>query len=252
MKSVVETIYDAQTGACDIPMLTETFGTFDIPKAYEYQAELIKRYLDEGRKIVGYKMGLTSREKMEQMGVLSPVHGVLFEDMQILDGKIDFARLIHPKVEPEIAVRFKNDVPLDADKDEIIHSIGEIAPAIDVIDSRFKDFKFTMADVVADNCSSAQFVTGEWISFKPDEIAMDQIQAKLFVNDKAAGTGVSSAVLGNPLTAIDMLHKSLAEEGIMLKAGQIVLSGAITAATQISAGDKVINKTDLIGNVEIF
>ena len=184
MKSIVDTIYDAQVGVYDIPKVTETHGEFDIQEAYRLQEELVERFMSEGKTIIGYKLGLTSREKMEQMGVDSPIHGVFFDDMYLRDGIIDYDKLIHPKAEPEIAVKFSEDVPLDASEEELRNAIGYIAPAIDIIDSRYRNFKFTMADVVADNCSAAQFVVGEWIPYNPEEIDIDSIKAALCIDDE--------------------------------------------------------------------
>ena len=250
MKSIVEIIYDAQTGVYDIPKVTETHGEFDIPEAYRLQEELVEKFMSEGRRIIGYKLGLTSREKMLQMGVESPIHGVFFEDMFLEDGRVDYSKLIHQKAEPEVAVKFVEDVPLDASEEELKAAIGFVAPAIDIIDSRFKDFKFTMADVVADNCSAAQFAVGEWITYNPEEIDIDNIHASLFINDECVSEGVSNAVLGSPVTALMEFKDSLAQEGIAIKSRQIVLTGAITAASSFKEGDTVINRTD-IGDVSM-
>ena len=251
MKSIVETIYDAQKNACEIPMVTETHGAFSIAEAYRLQAELVEMYVAQGSRIIGYKMGLTSREKMEQMGVDAPVHGVLFEEMLLADGRVDFASLIHPKAEPEVAVRFLRDVPQGASEEELCACIGEIAPAIDIIDSRYKDFKFTMEDVVADNCSSAQFAVGSWLPFDPSATDIAAIHASLEINGEARSAGISSAVLGSPLAALLELQRFLEADGSTLKKDQIVLTGAITAASLFVAGDVVTNRTD-IGDVAIY
>ena len=244
MKTIVDTIYDAQVGVYDIPKVTETHEEFDIPEAYRLQEELVERFMTEGKTIIGYKLGLTSREKMEQMGVDSPIHGVFFDDMYLRDGIIDYSKLIHPKAEPEIAVKFSEDVPLDASEEELRSAIGFIAPAIDIIDSRYKNFKFTMADVIADNCSAAQFVVGEWIPYNPEEIDIDSIKAALCIDDECKSEGVSSAVLGSPITALMEFKDSLAKYGIAIKSGQIVLTGAITAASSFEKGNLISNQTD--------
>lgn len=250
MKSIVDTLYDAQLGVYDISKVTDTHGAFDIPEAYRLQEELVEKFMTDGRRIIGYKLGLTSREKMMQMGVESPIHGVLFDDMYLEDGAIHYDRLIHPKAEPEVAVKFIEDVLPGASDDELKAAIGFIAPAIDIIDSRFKDFKFTMADVVADNCSAAQFAVGEWIPYNPDETDIDNIKAALYIGDECASEGISSAVLGSPVTALMEFKDSLAGSGIAIKRGQIVLTGAITAASSFNKGDIVTNKTD-IGSVSM-
>jgi len=249
MKGIVETIYDAQKGAYEIPKVTETHETFDIDQAYVYQNALMDRQLSEGSELIGYKMGLTSREKMVQMGVPAPIHGYLLKEMLIENGGLSYSSLIHPKAEPEIAVMMRKDVAPNATKEELEASIGWIAPAVEVIDSRFKDFKFTMADVVADNCSSSKFAVGKWIEYPVAGVSIDAIHAKLIINDEIKNEGVSSAVLGSPLDSLYELQLSLAEEGKQLKKGHLVLTGAITMAQRIFKGDVVSNETDLIGTV---
>ena len=249
MKGIVETIYDAQKGAYEIQKVTDTHGEFDIDQAYTYQSELEDRLIAEGGELIGYKMGLTSREKMVQMGIPAPIHGFLLREMLIENGVLSQEKLIHPKAEPEIAVMMKTDVQQNASKEELERAIGWGAPAIEVIDSRFKDFKFTMPDVIADNCSSSKFAVGKWVEYSPSGIPIDAIRAKLVINSETRNEGVSSAVLGSPLESLYELHLSLAKEGRHLKKGHIVLTGAITMAQRIFAGDAVSNETDLLGTV---
>ena len=250
MKGIVETIYDAQKGAYEIPKVTETHEKFDIDQAYVYQNELMERLLAEGRELVGYKMGLTSREKMEQMGIPSPIHGFLLKEMLVKNREtLSYDTLIHPKAEPEVAVLMKEDVAPDASKAELEQAIGWMAPALEVIDSRFKDFKFTMADVVADNCSSSKLAVGEWVEYPAAGVSIDAIHAKLIINGEVKNEGVSSAVLGSPLDSLYELQLCLAKEGKQLLKGQLVLTGAITMAQRIFAGDTVSNETAEIGTV---
>lgn len=249
MKSIVETIYDAQKGAYEIEKVTETHCKFTIEEAYQYQDQLITRLISEGSKLSGYKMGLTSREKMVQMGIPAPIYGVLLEEMLVTDGKLDHSRLIHPKAEPEIAVLMNADVAPDATVEELEAAIGWIAPAIEIIDSRYKDFKFTMADVVADNCSSTAFAVGEWIPYPAEGVDIADIQVRLVINGEVQAAGSSSAVLGSPIASLQELQVSLAKEGKQLKKGQLVLTGAITAAMRIFPGDTVSTETDNIGTV---
>lgn len=249
MKGIVETIYDAQKGAYEIPKVTETHENFDIEQAYVYQDELMNRLIAEGGELIGYKMGLTSREKMTQMGIPAPIHGVLLKEMLIENDTLSYRTLIHPKAEPEIAVMMKEDVAPEASKEEMERAIGWMAPAVEIIDSRFKDFKFTMSDVIADNCSSSKFAVGAWVEYPAAGISIDAIRAKLIINGEVKNEGISSAVLGSPLDSLYELQCSLAKEGKQLKTGQLVLTGAITMAQRIYPGDTVSNETDLIGAV---
>lgn len=242
-------IYDAQMGAYEIPKVTETFHSFSIAQAYQYQAELIERLEADGHTIIGYKMGLTSREKMVQMGVDAPIYGVLLDNMLVGDRGLSYEKLIHPKAEPEIAVKMNRDVAPDASIEELERAIGWVAPAVEIIDSRFQNFKFTMADVIADNCSSSALAVGTWQPYNGDRIKLDQIRVCLIINGEPQTEGVSSAVLGSPLTSLRELQLSLAKEGKQLKEGQLILTGAITAAMRIHPGDVICNETDAIGTL---
>lgn len=251
MKSIVETIYDAQNGAYEILKVTETHKNFSVEEAYGYQRQLIDKYLSQGSRLTGYKMGLTSREKMVQMGIDAPIYGVLLDEMDIKEENLCFNQLIHPKAEPEVAVKMKNDVAMDATMEELQAAIGFIAPAIEIIDSRFKDFKFTMADVVADNCSAVYFAYGEWMEYPMKAAKIDEIAVSLEINGEPKAAGIATAVLGSPLEALRELQLSLAKVGKQIKQDQIILTGAITTAVPIYPGDEVAVKTNHIGSVAI-
>lgn len=251
-KSIVDTIYHAQKGAYEILKVTETHTPFSIEDAYEYQRELMARYLAKGSLLSGYKMGLTSREKMSQMGVDSPIYGVLLEEMDLRGAPLRVKSLIHPKAEPEIAVKLKEDVPSDADEQTLEKAIGWIAPAIEIIDSRYKDFKFTMADVVADNCSSAKYALGAWLEYPVNGKHIDEIELSMKINKKVVAEGKATAVLGSPLSSLREQQLSLSKAGIQLMKGQVVLTGAVTAAMMLSPGDIVQIETNGIGSVELI
>lgn len=250
-KSVVQTIYDAQKSAHEIDKVTETHEPFSVEEAYGYQRELMDRYLKQGSKVSGYKMGLTSREKMVQMGVDAPIYGVLLEEMDLKGSPLVISGLIHPKAEPEIVVLLKTDVAPGASMEELEQAIGWIAPAIEIIDSRYKDFKFTMADVVADNCSSAKYAIGEWQPYPMQGTHINDITVKLWINGDLKAEGPATAVLGSPLLSLREQQLSLAKAGTQLKKGQLVLTGAITAAMMLFPGDWVRVDTNHLGSVSV-
>ena len=250
-KSIVDTIYAAQKYAQEITKVTETHKAFSVEEAYGYQRELIDRYLREGSKVSGYKMGLTSREKMVQMGVNAPIYGVLLEEMDLKGSPLAVKSLLHPKAEPEIAVLLKADVTPDASIEEMEKAIGWIAPAIEIIDSRYKDFKFTMPDVVADNCSSAKYEIGEWLPYPIKGVHINEITVKLLINGELKAEGPATAVLGSPLLSLREQQLSLAKAGTQLKKGQLILTGAITVAMMLAPGDLVRVDTNHLGSVSI-
>jgi 2-oxo-3-hexenedioate decarboxylase len=159
--------------------------------------------------------------------------------------------LIHPKAEPEIAVLLKADVAPDASIEEMEKAIGWIAPAIEIIDSRYKDFKFTMPDVVADNCSSAKYEIGEWLSYPIKGVHINEITVKLLINGELKAEGPATAVLGSPLLSLREQQLSLAKAGTQLKKGQLILTGAITVAMMLAPGDLVRVDTNHLGSVSI-
>ena len=152
---------DAQRNASEIVKLTDDRPEMDLADAYAVQAELLRRWQGEGRRLTGYKGGLTSKAKMVQMGLDTPVFGLLMGDTCVPDGDVvDMKRLIHPKVEAEIAFVTSRELSGDVSIDEVLAATEFVLPAIEVIDSRYKDFKFDIQSVVADNTSAARYVVG--------------------------------------------------------------------------------------------
>src|ERR1700682_1211796 len=154
----------------EIPPLTISYGDFDLETAYRIQEQGVALRLERGEKIVGYKMGLTSAAKRAQMNLGSPIYGVLTGAMRA-DGTLRAADGIHPKIEPEIAFITARELRGNISRDEALKACSGVAPAMDVLDSRFVGFKlFSLPDVVADNCSSWRFVLGE--PTKPRDVAL--------------------------------------------------------------------------------
>src|SRR5260370_42100440 len=144
----------------EVAPLTKTHGLFELPLAYQVQARGIALRLQRGEKIVGYKMGLTSAAKRAQMSLEAPIYGVLTDAMQVR-GEVRVSDGVHPKIEPEIAVLTGRALSGRISRDEAPEALRSVTPALEVLDSRFKGFKyFSLPDVVADNCSSWRFPRG--------------------------------------------------------------------------------------------
>ena len=156
-----QTLHQARATAQEIEPLTKTFHDFDLSDAYKIQSEGIELRLKEGEKVIGYKMGFTSKAKMEQMGLHQPIFGVLTNKMQVKNkGPFPLKNRIHPKTEPEIYFITNRDLQGSITPDEALAACAQIGVALEILDSRFKGFKyFTLPDVVADNASSAFFVS---------------------------------------------------------------------------------------------
>jgi 2-oxo-3-hexenedioate decarboxylase len=196
----------------------------DLAAAYRIQHELIGHRLARGERLVGCKLGFTSKAKMAQMGVTEIIVGRLTDAMQVPDGAdVDLARFIHPRIEPEVAFRLGTDVTAGAD---ITECVDAVAPALEIIDSRYRDFRFSLPDVIADNTSAAAFVVGEW---QPMRDVAD-LPVRLVVDGIDAETGSTAAILGHPLRALEELVGLAGKYDVALRAGDVILAGAATAA----------------------
>ncbi len=210
---------------------------FSLSEAYEIQHELMKQRIAEGEKIIGVKMGFTSEAKMAQMGVSEMIIGQLTDAMHCSNGgSINRSDFIHPRVEPEIAFRLSQDINEPIQLHDVLQYVDEIAAALEIIDSRYENFKFSLEDVVADNCSSAAFVIGAFQ--KPLDVLTD-LNIELIINGKVAEKGSSNDILGNPWKSLVAASELAHKYGLRLKAGDIVLAGAATSAHFINENDKV-------------
>ncbi|WP_050792778.1 2-keto-4-pentenoate hydratase [Gordonia neofelifaecis] len=224
---------DAQVNRIETPSIENegVVAGFDVDLAYRVQDALIELRKSRGETVVGVKLGFTSKAKMAQMGVSDVIVGRLTDAMTIPDGgAADLARFIHPKAEPEVAYLLHRDVDLDDPHEDIVSAVSSIAPAIEVIDSRYLNFAFTYADVVADNTSAAGYAIGEWV---PMREAADRT-VTLRVGDEVV-TGTTAAILGDPVEALHALLDMCRRHRIALRAGYVILAGAATAALPLTA-----------------
>ncbi len=209
-------------------------GQFTLAQAYEVQRASIQRRIDRGEQLKGIKLGFTSRAKMVQMGVDSLIWGLLTDGMIEEDGGIvDLARYIHPRVEPEVCfvTRRVIDAPLTAL--EAADHLEAVAPAMEIIDSRYRSFKFILEDVVADNCSSAGLVVGAW-SRHFDGLANAGVRMQFDGRDVQVGS--TAAILGQPLRSVVLASRLLHDAKMSLPAGSLIMAGAATAAEALRPG----------------
>lgn len=242
---------DAQTGAHTITKFTDAHPEMTIEDSYAVQAELLRRWEQRGRRLAGLKAGLTSKAKMEQMGVHVPSFGMLMDDTCFPESSsIPMEGLIHPRVEAEIAFVTKAPLSGTVSFEEVLAATDYVQPAIEIIDSRFEKFKFDLVSVIADNGSSARFVMGGRPR-RPQELDLSTIGIVLEKNGEAVALASSAAVLGNPVQAVQMLVEWLSEQGRTLPAGSIVLSGAATEAVAVRAGDAIAARFQDMGTITV-
>jgi 2-keto-4-pentenoate hydratase len=223
-----------------IPPLRAGLERTDADGAYAVQAINTRFWVEQGRRIVGRKIGLTAAAVQKQLGVSQPDYGVLFEDMAIADtGELRASRVLQPKAEAEIALILSRDISdPEVGMVEIARAIESVVPAIEIVDSRIANWAITFADTVADNGSSAFFVLGE-LRRPLDDLDLYSCGMVLELNGAVASIGAGAACLGHPLTAAVWLARTLAARGEPLCAGDVVLTGALGPMVALTPGDSV-------------
>jgi 2-oxo-3-hexenedioate decarboxylase len=251
ISELADIIDGAQRNAAEILKLTDAQPDMDIADGYAVQAELSRRWQANGGRLTGYKGGLTSKAKMAQMGLDVPVFGVLMGETCVPDGgAIDMSQLIHPKVEAEIAFVTSRELSGDVSVDEVLEATEFVLPAIEVIDSRFKDFKFDVQSVIADNTSAARYVVGG-SPRRPAGLDLRLLGVVMERNGEVVGTAAGAAVMGHPAASVAALVKWLAHAGQSLPAGSLVMTGGVTEAVAVQAGDHVSARVQHLGTVGV-
>lgn len=231
--------------------IREIIGDKDIPAAYAVQNLITADSLARGRVIVGHKIGLTSPAVQQQLGVDQPDSGVLFADMRIANGgTADTAKLLQPKVEAEIAFILSADLDEDISDEAVRRAAGTAYPAIEIVDSRIQDWKIGIVDTVADNGSSALFVLGD-SSVPADGFDFVSPTMRLTEDGAEVSQGNGAACLGSPLIALQWLARTSRDNGAPLRAGHIVLSGALGPMVAAKAGSTYRTTIQGIGSVEV-
>ncbi len=233
--------------------LTTTWPEITVEDAYRIQQRTVELRLEEGRRVVGKKIGLTSPAMQQMLGVAEPDYGHLLDDMLVNQGDgLAASKLLQPRIEGEIAFILERDLagpgltPTD-----VIRATAGVTAALEIIDSRIRDWKIKIQDTVADNASSAAFLLGA----KLTPLAGMDLRYVGFVmmkNGQLATSAAGAAVLGSPAQAVAWLANKMGEYGIILKAGEIILSGSAGAAVPVQAGDSVHLTVDRVGSVSCF
>jgi 2-oxo-3-hexenedioate decarboxylase len=249
---LAEHLETAELEARDVTKITDDHPDMSIAEAYQVMEAIRERKLARGIRQVGYKMGLTSRAKMVQMGVDKPGYGLLFDYFAVEDGgTIDIKKLIHPKVEAEIA--FVTKAPLKGPGvhiGNVLAATDFVLPALEVIDSRYRDFKFDMVSVIADNSSSCRFVTGGR-SRDVSEVDLKTLGLVMEKNGQPVGLSCGAAVLGHPAASVAMLANMLGAKGQELPAGSFIMTGGVTAAIAVEAGDTITVHYQDLGSISV-
>lgn len=245
-----EQLFKAEQTRKAIPPLTDQDNTITLDDAYQIQIENINRAVGMGHVICGKKIGLTSAGIQKQMGVNEPDYGHLFAAMDCKDGKINTSELLQPRIEAEIAFVLKGDLAGGkVTRDDVVANTEYVVAAFEIVDSRVADWKIKLPDTVADNASSGRYILGSK-RLNLSEVDLPNVKMKLFKKGELIGEGSGAAVQGDPSVAVAWLANRLWSYGVTLKAGEVILSGAFSAAPPAAKGDKFIAEFSTFGNVE--
>jgi len=249
---LAEQLEDAELQAYDVTMITADYPDMDWDDAYAIQDAIRRRKTDRGHRIIGLKAGLTSHAKMKQMGVATPVFGFLADNFAVPEGgECRVSELIHPKVEPEIAFVTRRALKgPGCHIGAVLAATDFVLPGIEVIDSRYRDFKFDLKSVVADNTSAARFVVGGQAQ-RADRLDLRTLGVVMEKNGEVVAIGAGAAVLGHPAAAVAMLANHLGKRGREIPAGTMIMSGGVTEAVAVEAGDHVSLRVQGLGSVSL-
>jgi 2-oxo-3-hexenedioate decarboxylase len=217
--------------------------------AYDVQDEVISQL---GGITEAAKLGLTSRAKQQQMGVDEPLYGWFLAGSRIEPGApLTAGELIQPRAEPEIAFLLGSDLEgASVSTVDVLTATESVMPAIDILDSRYSGYKFTLPDVIADNASGARYAVGDPVPL--DGIDLRTVGCVFIHNGRLAATAAGAAIMDHPAAAVAWFVRKLAERDRDLPAGSLVLAGALTAAVAIAPGDTLTLEIDRIGAMEML
>ncbi|HET7477023.1 MAG TPA: fumarylacetoacetate hydrolase family protein [Dermatophilaceae bacterium] len=250
---IAETLAAATRERRELQPFTDEDPDLALEAAYEAQRLGVQIRLDAGERVIGAKLGLTSVAKQKVMNVDSPLHGVVTSGMLSPSGQsLDLSRFIHPRVEPEIAFLLARDVAAPATVTSVLAATEAVLAAIDVLDSRYADFRFRLPDVVADNASAGAFILGPRIRAPYDIEDLSLLGCVLRVNGEVTATAAGAAVMGHPAESVAWLANELAAKGERLRAGWLVFSGGLTEPVPLTAGVSVAAEFDDLGTIEVF
>nr|WP_198428738.1 2-keto-4-pentenoate hydratase [Nocardia bovistercoris] len=235
-----------------VDKLVDRYPDIDVVDAYEIQLLNIRRRLADGATVIGHKVGLSSKAMQQMMGVDEPDYGHLLADMQVSEEvPVDTGRYLLPRVEVEVGFVLGADLPgEECTEADVLASTVAYAPAIELIDSRIKDWNIGLCDTISDNASSAGWVLGRE-RVAPKDIDIKGIDAVLTRNGEVVAEGRSDAVLGDPVIAVAWLARKVASFGVRLKAGDIVLPGSCTRAIDARPGDAFHAEFAGLGSVRL-
>jgi 2-keto-4-pentenoate hydratase len=240
----------AQESGTPIAPVRDDLADGGVDAAYAVQEANTRHALAHGRRLVGRKIGLTSKAVQEQLGVDSPDFGMLFDDMSLRDGAVvEAGKVLQPKAEAEMAFVINRDLDHpDLTLDDLVAAIEYVLPAIEIVGSRIRDWNIRLLDTIADNASSGLFVLGATPSAL-DGLELVSCTMEMTRDGTRVSTGTGAACLGNPLNAALWLARTIARVGRPLQAGDIVMSGALGPMVVVAPGNTIEARIEGLGSV---
>ena len=247
-------LFNALRNASTVPPLTERESDITIHDAYAISLRILEQRLEQGEKVIGKKIGVTSAAVQNMLGVHQPDFGYLTDTMQVANGSVVKIadNMIQPRAEGEIGFVLKDRLMgPGVTNEDVIAATEYIAPCFEIVDSRVHDWKIKIEDTVADNASCGTFVLGEG-RVKLEDVDIENVEMIVSKNDVEISRGIGSAALGSPLTCVAWLANTLSEFGIALEAGEVILSGSLVPLEPVVAGDRMSLVLDGVGTAEVL
>lgn len=250
LRQIALDVWQHQQDGQAMPKITARYE-LSADEAYQVQALVMEEQLRRGDRLVGWKAGLTSAAKQKSMGVEEPIYGRLLASQELAVPELYLSGKVHPRVEPEIAFVLKKRLGgATVTPRDVWLATEYVVPAFEIIDSRYENFSFTLADVVADNASGCQFYTATQ-AYSPYFAPLDEIGVVVRKNGDVVQTGAAAAVLGHPVESIVTLVRMLDRVGAAIEPGMVVLTGGITEAVHLGAGDRIDLSFDRMGTIAL-
>ena len=249
---LAEELETARRSVTPIEAVTARYPTVTVEEAYGVQQAIIKMRTAAGARVIGHKIGLSSKAMQEMLGVNEPDYGHLLDDMLLNSGdSVPAGVLCQPRVEVEVAYVLAQPLPSSAcTVADVARCTAYVAASIEIIDSRIADWKIKLEDTIADNASSARIVLSPKM-VSPEHLDLATLGANVRINGELVGTGAAGAVLGHPSVAVAWMANKLGSFGVEVAAGEIVLPGSCTRAFDVAPGDYVECRFDQLGTVTV-
>lgn len=250
IQGIADELVEAGRTRTPVPLLHTRYEGMDIEDSYAVQKLWASRLEAEGRRIVGRKIGLTSKAMQAATGITEPDYGVIFDDMVLENGTVvEWNRYTHPRIEVELAFRLNQDLKgPGVTLFDVLDATDYVVPALEILDSRIEMQGRTIVDTISDNAAMGAMVVGGR-PVRPHDVDLRWISALLYQNQEIVETGVAAGVLNHPASGVAWLADKLAQHGQSLRAGDLVLAGSFTRPMWVYQGDTVYADYGPLGTV---